>query len=86
MNISGEKAKELIRKIMPWKYIDIPEDQAQVIRARVEAEKLEPIAEGTSLHAWNVDYMVDGIRYQLIGMFGSHEPPAVVRMERRFVD
>lgn len=84
--VTRKMALELIKQITPWKYTDIPEPEAQAIRDRVEAEKLQPIDEGMSLHAWNADYMIDGIRYQLIGELGSHTPPDVMKMERWFVD
>ncbi len=86
MKPTREEALKILKEIMPWKYTDLPEAEGTAIRARIEAEKIEPIDEGMSLHAWNVDYMIDGVRYQLIGELGSHEPPTVMKMEHWLVD
>jgi hypothetical protein len=86
MHMTKEQAIKFIKDLMPFTYIDLPEDQAKVIRDRITTEKLEPIDHGLSLHCWSTDYMVDGQRYQLIGELGKHDDPMVCLVKRTFVD
>lgn len=84
--LTEAQAIEFLKKVMPFTYIDLPEDQAKVIRDRIAAEKLEPVDHGMSLHCWSNDYIVDGQRYQLIGEIGKDDDPMVCMVKPTFVD
>ena len=73
-----ERARETLRRVCPYSYTDLSADEAHALLQRIDNEKISHFQEGSSLHCWSTDYMIDGKHYQVIYEAANPSTPTVM--------
>lgn len=66
-DIPADRLREIMAHVCPYTYTDVPHPQSQEILTRIVQDGLVPCDEGSSLHCWSKDYVIDGNKYQILG-------------------